>query len=201
MLMDRFRTLAVVSALVFTAFPALARAQSASDDKELASYRLTMDGLNKMARVNRAMADELTKDPKYQELMKVQTEVDSLENKDSLSGAEQKRLDDLKARAEQLEDQQSGDGLFDNAKTIDEMAAKIKAFTPLRNALSTAGVSPHEYAVFTLAMLQAGMAAGMQKAGVLKQLPAGVNAENVKFVLDHEADIQKLQQSFGRSDK
>ncbi|HWK09399.1 MAG TPA: hypothetical protein VNR64_05075, partial [Vicinamibacterales bacterium] len=86
-------------------------------------------------------------------------------------------------------------------KTIDEMAAKIKTFPPLANALSKEGVAPREYAVFTLAVLQAGMAAGMQKAGMLKQLPPGVNSENVKFILDHEAEFKKLQESFGGSDK
>jgi len=201
MLITRFRTLAVVAALIVSSFPAAARAQSATDDKELASYRLNMDVLTRMTRVNRAMADELMKDPKYQELAKTEAEAGALENKGSLTDAEQKRLDDLKTRAEQLEDQQPGNGLLDDAKTIDEMAAKIKAFTPMSNALSKEGVAPREYAMFTLAMLQAGMAAGMQKAGVLEQLPAGVNAENVRFVLDHQAEIQKLQQSFGGSDK
>ena len=201
MLITRFRTLALVSALIASSFPAPARAQSAADDKELASYRLNMDVLTRMTRVNRAMADELMKDPKYQELAKTEADAEVLENKGSLTDAEQKRLDDLKTRAEQLEDQQPGNGLLDDAKTIDEMAAKIKAFPPMSNALSKEGVAPRDYAIFTLAMLQAGMAAGMQKAGVLKQLPPGVNAENVKFVLDHQAEIQKLQQSFAGADK
>jgi hypothetical protein len=201
MLITRFRTLAVVSALIASSFPAPVGAQSAADDKELASYRLTMDVLTRMTRVNRAMADELMKDPKYQELAKTEADAEALENKESLTDAEQKRLDDLKTRAEQLEDQQPGNGLLDDAKTIDEMAAKIKAFTPMANALSKEGVAPRDYAIFTLAMLQAGMAAGMQKAGVLKQLPPGVNAENVKFVLDHQAEIQQLQQAFAGSGK
>lgn len=193
---------AVVPALLLTVVvPALARAQSAADDKELASYRLTMDGLNKMVRVNRALVDELKKDPKYQQLMKAQDDIKALEAKDALTDSEQKQLDDLKARAEQMENQAPGNDLLNDAKTIDEMAAKIKTFPPLANALSKEGVAPREYAVFTLAVLQAGMAAGMQKAGMLKQLPPGVNGENVKFILDHEAEFKKLQESFGGSGK
>lgn len=201
MLTNRFRTLAVVSALAFAACPALARAQSASDDKELASYRLTTAGLDKVARVYRDMAAELQKDPRYQELAKVEAQIKALEAKDSLTDAEQKELDDLNERSEKLSDDQSGAGDLGDAKTIDEMAARIKTFAPLSSALSKEGMSPHEYAVFSLALMQAGMAAGMQKAGMLKALPPGVNAGNVQFVLDHEADIQKLQQSAGGSDK
>jgi hypothetical protein len=184
-----------------TAVPALARAQSTSDDKELASYRLTTAGLEKVGRVYRAMAAELQKDPKYQERAKIEARIDALEAKDSLTDAEQKQLDDLNERSEKLNDDQSGDNDLGDAKTIDDMAARIKAIAPLSAALSKEGMSPHEYAVFSLALMQAGMAAGMQKSGLLKQLPAGVNAENVKFVLDHEAEIQKLQQSVSGSDK
>jgi len=36
----------------------------------------------------------------------------------------------------------------------------------------------------------------LKKSGALKTLPPGVNAENVQFVLDHEAEIQRLQQSW-----
>jgi hypothetical protein len=201
MLTTRCRTLVVVSAFALTAFPSFARAQTTADDKEVASYRLTMAGLNRMARINSDLAAELSKDPKYQELMNVQAQVRALEAKDSLTDAEQKQLDDLNARAEKMTDDQPGNDLMGDARTIDEMAAKIKMFAPLSSALSKEGMSPREYSVFTMALLQAAMAASMQKAGALKQLPAGVNAENVKFVLDHEADIRKLQQSFGGSDK
>ncbi|HWK11610.1 MAG TPA: hypothetical protein VNR64_16240, partial [Vicinamibacterales bacterium] len=104
---------AVVPALLLTVVvPALARAQSAADDKELASYRLTMDGLNKMVRVNRALVDELKKDPKYQQLMKAQDDIKALEAKDALTDSEQKQLDDLKARAEQMENQAPGNDLL-----------------------------------------------------------------------------------------
>jgi hypothetical protein len=198
---NRVLILVAVSACILTGVAAPVRAQSTADDRELASYRLTMAGLEKMIRVNRDLADELKKDPKYQQLMTTEAQIKALEDKDSRTDAEEKQLDDLKTRAEQMEDEQPGNDLLNDAKTIDEMAAKIKTFAPLSSALAKEGVAPRDYAMFTLSMLQAGMAAGMQKAGVLKQLPPGVNAENVKFVLDHQTEIQKLQQSFGGSDK
>ena len=185
-----------------SAVPAIAQTKpQTADDKELASYRLTMDGVNKMVRVNQAMAEELKKDPKYQESVKTEADIKALEAKDDLTPAEQKKLDDLRAREEQLEDQSPASGLLNDAKNLDEMAAKIKAFPPMANALAKEGVAPREYALFTMAILQAGMTAGLQKSGMLKQMPPGVNAENVKFVLDHEAELKKLQASFGPSDK
>ena len=76
------------------------------------------------------------------------------------------------------------------------MEAGIKKLPPLANALQKNGISPHEYATFTMALLQAEMAAGLKKSGQLKSLPPGVNADNVQFVLDHDAEIQRIQQSW-----
>jgi hypothetical protein len=50
-------------------------------------------------------------------------------------------------------------------------------------------------------MIGASFAAGMQKAGMLKELPKEVNAENVKVILEHEAELQKLQEELKGSDK
>jgi hypothetical protein len=47
-----------------------------------------------------------------------------------------------------------------------------------------------------LAVLQAGLTAGLQKSGVLKDIPPGTNAANVKFMLDHEADFTRMQKSW-----
>jgi len=47
-----------------------------------------------------------------------------------------------------------------------------------------------------ISMLQSAIAAGMKKAGMLKDLPPGVSAENVKFVEEHEAELKALQKEF-----
>ena len=47
-----------------------------------------------------------------------------------------------------------------------------------------------------MAMLQAGLAAGMQKAGLIKTTPEGTNPANIKFMLEHEAELQKMQKAW-----
>ncbi len=53
-----------------------------------------------------------------------------------------------------------------------------------------------EYSKFMLAMLQAGMAAGMKKSGLIKDLPKDFPAENVQFILDHEAELTAMQKQW-----
>lgn len=199
--MSRFRSLYVclfsVAALgLCAAAPAFAQAKlQDADQKAIASYRLTMENVNRMASVNRALVNELKNDPRYKQMMDLQAQIKPLEDKeDSLSEADQAKLEDLRAKADQLEEQNGADDVFGDAKSIDDMAAKAEQFPPLAKALRTAGVSGREYATFMMAMIQASFAAGMQKAGMLKQLPAGVSAENVKFVLEHEAELKKMQE-------
>ena len=57
-------------------------------------------------------------------------------------------------------------------------------------ALRKEGLTAREYSKFMLAMLQSGFAAGLQKAGLLKQTPEGVNPANIKFIIDHEEDLK-----------
>ena len=63
-------------------------------------------------------------------------------------------------------------------------------------ALTKAGLTPRDYSKYILASLMAGMVAGFQKSGVLKELPKDlkeVNPENVKFLLAHEAELAAMQ--------
>jgi hypothetical protein len=73
------------------------------------------------------------------------------------------------------------------------MAAGIQKEPRLAGALRREGLTPREFSKFMLAMLQAGFAAGMQKAGLLKTTPEGTNAANIKWVIEHEADLKKMQ--------
>ncbi len=45
-----------------------------------------------------------------------------------------------------------------------------------------------------MATIQAGLAAGMKKAGLLKEIPAGPHPANDTFMIEHEADFEKTQQ-------
>jgi hypothetical protein len=181
-------------AFVPVAVGAQGMTQNDADAKEVASYRLTMEAVNKMALAMRAAADEAKKDPRYQELGRVKSELDTLRKKDEPSEAEQARIEELSTKEEQLEKQIEGPGLFNDANTLDEMEKAVRKEPLLSGALAKAGMPPREFAKFTVAMIGASFAAGMQKAGILKELPKEVNADNVKFILEHEAELQKLQQ-------
>lgn len=45
-------------------------------------------------------------------------------------------------------------------------------------------------------MIQSGMIAGMRKAGLVKEIPKDVSAENVRFVEEHEAELKALQEAW-----
>jgi hypothetical protein len=202
----RLITILSVAALVL-ASPALAqtgrRGTPASDPdmKELASYTLTMETLNRIDRANRAMVASLQKDPKYAERIKLGKELDALKKKDETTDAEDKRIADLEARIEQFDaanDMGGGD-----AKTLTDLERKISAMPPLAGALKAEGVTPREYAKFTLAILQAGFVVAARqmdaKHGTSVPLPEGVNPANVKFLQEHEADIKRMQAAYEAS--
>ena len=188
----------VLLAVALPAMPSQAAKTGGSADlKELSTYTLSMDTLNKVDRAMRTFAVEMKKDPKLQEAMKLEADIKALEKKfqeTEPSDADQKRLEDMEAKLEALKD--SGSLNMNNAKTISDMAAKIQKFPPMVSALQREGLTARDYAKFMMAMLQAGLAAGFQKAGLLKELPDGTNPANVKWILAHEAELAKMQKDW-----
>lgn len=179
-----------VLALVAGAGAAAAQ-QADADMKELAAYRLTKEGLDKYAVVLRTLVVELPKDPAFQEMAKLEAELERLDAKDELTAADEKRIDAIEARMEQLE------GAVELSMTdgdLDDVEAQILKSRAMATAIKAGGMSAREYAKFTLALFQASMVAGMQKAGLLKELPKEISAENVQFALKHEQELQKIQQ-------
>lgn len=193
MTMTTWYALAIVLSLTSTPLSqsAASKAQTDADMKELASYTLTMETLNKVDRAMRAAFVEMKKDPKVAEGLKIEAEIAALEKKDELTEAEEKRREELERRLEALGDNDPTN--MSDAQTIGQMAAKVEKIAPMMAGLRSAGLTAREYAKFTMAVLQAGLTAGLQKSGVLKEMPAGTNPANVKFMLDHEADFQKMQ--------
>jgi hypothetical protein len=187
-----------VVALLVTTMPGAPVAQdpqlAAADAKELASYRLTMETVQKVQTATRAMITALRNDPKFQRQLKVEAEIEALRKKDELTEAEQQRLLALEEEKEQLEE--STDLNLGSATSLDEMEASLKKSPVVANALAQAGLAPREYGTFIMAMIQASMAAGFRKAGMIKELPKGVNPENVKFVEEHEAELKAMQAEF-----
>ena len=165
-----------------------------ADMKELSTYTLSMDTLNKVDRAMRALMVEMQKDPKFQELERAKAELATLKAKEETTEADDKRIEALQARIETLE--QDGPMNMNNAKSISDMAAEIQKEPRMTAALQSAGLTPREYAKFMLAILQAGFAAGMQKAGLLKTVPEGTNPANIKWVNDHEAELKAMQEAW-----
>jgi len=191
--------LRIMSALVtFTlgaAVGALAQpkaAQTDPDTREIAQYRLTMEGVHKVAAATRAMAAEMKNDPRVLEMKKLDEQIQALETKEERTEAEEEQLEKLNARQEELE-RAFGGMIGSNPKSLSDMAARIEKVPAMAKALRAAGMTPREYSTFMLAMMQAAMVAGFQKSGMVKEIPKDVNPENVKFILDHEKELQALQ--------
>jgi len=194
-------TFAALSLVVSLAGPAVQASKPMDADlKELSTYALTAETLNKVDRAMRTAIAEMKKDPKFQEIERLKGELAALKKKDETTEQEDSRMATLALRIEELEADANPLKLNDSA-TISEMAANIQKEPRLAGALQREGLAPREFSKFMLAMLQAGFAAGMQKAGLLKTTPEGVNPANIKWVLEHEAELQKLQQAWNPEKK
>jgi hypothetical protein len=172
-----------------------------ADLKEISAYRLTSAALTKVINVNRALIAELRQNPNAQEALKVQAEIALLEKKDELTDAESTRLDELRARQDELEDS-IDNPLAGETQSLSDMEARIKKYPPLMQALQAEAMPARDYAKFWMAFIQAAFVQGFKKSGMLKELPPGVNPENVKFLEEHAAEIEAMQKEFealGRS--
>ena len=187
---------AALMALAPAALVAQGAGLSSADAQEMASYRLTMDTVKKVQVATKAMIDGLQQDPEFQKLRKLQAEMEALERKEEPTGAEIARLEALGQQREALEEAHELN--LGNADSLDGMEAAVERSPVLSKALAQTGLAPREYAKFMMAMIQASITAGFKKAGMLKELPAGVNPENVKFVEEHEAELRAMQAEFER---
>jgi hypothetical protein len=191
------RIVCVVIAAVMSAAPAAGQAGQDADAKEISSYRLTMDVVNKVAAATRVMITELKKDPKFQEAAEVDAEIEAIEKKETTTEADDARLEKLNARKEELSKAMEGLSMGDaDTDTLSDMEARIRQVPALMAGLRAASLTPRDYAKFTMAALQAGMVAGLKKQGVLKEVPKDVSAENVKFIEEHEAELRALQKEW-----
>lgn len=207
--MRALASLLAITLTLTTPVPLLA-AQTA-DEKELAAYVLTMPTLNKVMAAMRVMAQEMRKDPKYQQLMKFDADIEALEKqleplqaKDETTPAEDKKIESLLEQVEKLREQkeQAEEAMSElvpmgNMRSLDDMERGMAKFPPMVRALKSQGLSPREYAKFMMVMLQAGMIYGFSQGKVdYAKLPAGVNPENIKFIIAHKAELDAMQKEF-----
>ena len=172
-----------------------AAAQNDSDTKEVMAYRLTMAGVNKLNVAMRSVYEEMKSDPRVLEMKKIEADAKALSEKEELTEADEARLAALMEKKEKLEDSVGGMNVG-NEKTLADMEAKVRTSPVMMRALGKAGLTPREYAKMSLAMVTSAMYAGMQKAGLLKELPKEASPENVKFILDHEAELTAMQKEW-----
>ncbi|HEU4587474.1 MAG TPA: hypothetical protein VFS11_02430 [Gemmatimonadales bacterium] len=96
-------------------------------------------------------------------------------------------------------DSTEGPDLSDANQSLDEMEAAIARHPQMSAAIRAAGLSPREYAVLSLAYLQAAMAGSIAAQQQLDDQAAAeqmqANAENIRFVREHKADLERMQHS------
>jgi hypothetical protein len=85
--------------------------------------------------------------------------------------------------------------------TIAQMARQASGIRPFADALRQAGMTPREYAVWTMAYLEAAMVVMSKKMGMANEIPKNANLANVKFVEEHMAEIEAIQKEFERLTK
>ena len=196
---DRFtrRRAAVVlvggAALAATVVVLAARAgqdTAEGDARELREYRLTMPKVRQMNEAYVAYFRSLQSDPHFQALQRAREELRTLEHKDELTAADERRIEQLEGQVEKAEDV----GAFDasDQQSLSEMAAAIEKRAPLAAAVRSAGLTPREFAKIQLSLLQAMFAHGFMKSGAAQELPKEIPAENVAVVREHEAELKAM---------
>jgi hypothetical protein len=191
MMIKRF-TFCIV--LFACAIPLAAQNLPGTDDpdfKEILAYRLTMPAVDRMVRAARNLTIAIANDPRFKRQQALEAEIENLRNKEEPTEADEARIAKLESDLEALEESTfSGD----DTKTLSDMAAAFKKEPALAKAFADAGVEPREFFTFMLAYFQAGVVHGMMKSGLVNEVPkdmaASINMENIKFVAEHEKELE-----------
>lgn len=89
-------------------------------------------------------------------------------------------------------------GDANDAKSLDDAAARLDAMPPVHAVLSSAGLSARDYLLTTFTLMEAGAAYSLQKAGKLppnSELAKDVSAENLAYVGTHQAQLKALEKA------
>ena len=170
------------------------RAEIDRDVQELRAYRLTMPKVKQMAAATLAYAQAQSRDPRVQARRNREKELTALEAKSAarLTAAEQKRLEELRAKLEAENAEAARNGEDQEPKTLSDMARRIEREPDLANAIRSAGLTTREYSMLTLAFFNAMFAHGMKKAGTIKEMPADILPENIAFIQANEAELNQV---------
>jgi hypothetical protein len=170
------------------------RAEIDRDVQELRAYRLTMAKVRQMAAATLAYAQAQSRDPRVQARRQREKELASLEAKSAarLTEADQKRLEELRAKLEAEDAEAARKGDDEEPKTLGDMARRIDREPDLVNAIRGAGLTTREYSLLTLSFFNAMFAHGMKKAGTIKELPPDILPENIAFIQSNEAELNQI---------
>jgi hypothetical protein len=170
------------------------RAEIDRDVQELRAYRLTMPKVKQMAAATLAYAQAQSRDPRVQARRQREKELTALEAKSAarLTEAEQKRLEELRAKLEAEDAEAARNGDDQEPKTLGDMARRIDREPDLANAIRSVGLTTREYSLLTLSFFNAMFAHGMKKAGTIKELPADILPENLAFIQSNEAELNGI---------
>jgi hypothetical protein len=76
-----------------------------------------------------------------------------------------------------------------------QYAARLEANAKVRGIIADAGLSTRDFALTGETLLTAMMAQGAQDAGVIKELPGGLDPASIEFVKQNKAKIEALMTS------
>jgi len=175
-----------------------------SDIDEVRAYRLTMPKIQQLAAATKALQALEAKDPSAQALKRAKAELEKLEAKEVATEGDEARMEQLIAEIERLENGDDDDDsiIETNAgESLADMVRSIERQPQVVTALRSAGLTPREFSVLQLSLMQAALHHGMMKAGLLKTLPKDANPENVAFMKQHEAELEKLLGSLEPKDR
>jgi hypothetical protein len=110
-------------------------------------------------------------------------------------GSVLKKFDEMSAQHPEL---RSGD----SGGSISETTAKIQKYPEAVAVLTKNGLTPREYVVGSMTLIQAGMAVGFKRAGTYKEYPPEmltiVSRPNLTFVEQHFDEITKIVPVLGQ---
>jgi hypothetical protein len=126
-------------------------------------------------------------DPDQKELYNYVLTMDKIQKLDAAT----KGLEDLSKKHPEVKDES-------DAKSLNDMAQKFQKYPDAMAVLAKNSITPREYAVGLMTLMQAGMAVGMKKSGTYKEYPPEllkvVSKPNLEFVEQHWDVIQKMNQ-------
>lgn len=87
--------------------------------------------------------------------------------------------------------------LGDAREVAARLDARLQDEMVLAHALRTAGLTSREYTKFALGLLAARLAHGFLESGVLRSVPDGPAADNVRFVDEHQREVAAVLRELG----